>query len=222
MPTQHSQQLIHATCSESFAAQALSVTNPALHCIASHMHLLLLRSWRRCCEPCAPDNKQEASCTPFIDYGLLEFRPTGGCPRSCCADGCTAPVRVNGRDTTATGICAGHFVEMRGNDRRRSLLQAGGADELVMTPVAGSDELLTEVPADVIFLNDDGTVLKVNNATASSSSSSSSSPGRRLLSRDDDDHHDDGDCPRDYYSSGRDCAVGGCGKCCIKSSPPRP
>jgi hypothetical protein len=40
------------------------------------------REWlckaKGCCKPCAPNNAQEASCTKFIDYGMLEFRPTGG------------------------------------------------------------------------------------------------------------------------------------------------
>jgi hypothetical protein len=47
------------------------------------------REWlckaKGCCKPCAPNNAQGASCTKFIDYGMLEFRPTGGC-RSVFSD----------------------------------------------------------------------------------------------------------------------------------------
>jgi hypothetical protein len=147
---------------------------------------------------------QEASCTKFIDYGLLEFRPTGGCPRSCCADACTVEVKVNGQDKTAVGTCAGHFAEL--NSRRRALLQTTD-DVTPVTAVTNDDGLVTAVPDEVIFLNEDGTVLKVYNGT---DSSTDSTPGRRLLTDDDDE------CPDGWVSSGKDCSVGGCGKCCIK------
>jgi hypothetical protein len=183
----------------------------------SNSQLVSPRDWLcseiGCCKPCAPNNAAEASCTKVINStakagmlelrptgGMLELRPTGGCPRSCCADECTACVRVSGRDTTASGTCSGRFDELRG-DRRRSLLQAGDDVSTAASSVS-SDDVLIEVPEDVIFLNDDGTVLKMGNATTT--------PGRRLMT---DDH---GDCPNGWKDSGRSFAVGGCGKCCIR------
>jgi hypothetical protein len=90
---------------------------------------------------------------------------------------------------------------MRG-DCRRSLLQAGD-DISTAVSSASSDDVVMEVPEDVIFLNDDGTVLKMGTETTT--------PGRRLMT-------DDGDCPKGWANSGRSCAVGGCGKCCIKQA----
>jgi hypothetical protein len=182
--------------------------SPLQGLLNSNSQLMSPRDWLcseiGCCHPCAPNNAAEASCTKVISYtakaGMLEFRPTGGCPRSCCADECTARVRVWGRDYTASGTCSGRFDELRG-DRRRSLLQAGDDVGTAASSVS-SDDVLTEVPEDVIFLNDDGTVLKMGNATTA--------PGRRLMT----DDHDD--CPNGWMDSGRSCAVGGCGKCCIR------
>ncbi|KAF6259621.1 hypothetical protein COO60DRAFT_1460037 [Scenedesmus sp. NREL 46B-D3] len=132
-------------CKIEVVGGAGSATYATLGLLDSRRQLVSPRDWlcseKKCCKPCAPNNAQEASCTQFIDYGLLEFRPTGGCPRSCCADECTARVRVNGRDTTATGTCSGHFDELRGS-RRRSLLQA--ADDGTTSVTA---EVLAELSA---------------------------------------------------------------------------
>lgn len=112
-----------------------------------------------CCQPCAPENRAEVQCTKFIDYGTLEFRPTGNCPRSCCADECRVLWTEPGSRSAqwATGTCSSHFDE-EDDDRRRSLLQVA---EEAAAAAPDSELQVSEVPEDAIFLNDDGSMPEV-------------------------------------------------------------
>ncbi|WIA22482.1 hypothetical protein OEZ85_004778 [Tetradesmus obliquus] len=149
-----------------------------------------------CCHPCAPENRAEVQCTKFIDYGTLEFRPTGNCPRSCCADECRVLWTEPGSRSAqwATGTCSSHFDE-EDDDRRRSLLQVA---EEAAAAAPDSELPVSEVPEDAIFLNDDGSMPEVV----------ANQPGRRMLT--------DDECPSGWRDSGKSCALRGCGTCCIR------
>jgi hypothetical protein len=127
--------------------------------------------------------------TAPVNNGLLEFRPKGGCP--VCTSACKAWVQTGtifGFPVykQATGECS----ESSDFDSRRALLQDDAAVD--------DSEILTEVPADAIMLNDDGSEVVPP------------AEGRRL--------HTFNSCPRGWKNSWQHCSNDDCGYCCIRSS----
>uniref|UniRef100_A0A383V659 Pherophorin domain-containing protein n=1 Tax=Tetradesmus obliquus TaxID=3088 RepID=A0A383V659_TETOB len=197
------------------------------------------REWicqaKQCCEPCRP-GPQEPGCTKFIYYGMLEFRPTGGCPPQCCPEECTAHMRFKFgkifKTLAVKGTCSGRLS--RQGDKKpghhgiptRSLLSVN--DDVMEAAVLGKelDGIPEALLSEAAFLDFDGTIVRDANATAAGSVDPVTN--RRLKAwgrhgdkndKDDDkgDNDDDDDeCPRGWVSSKRPCEVTGCGVCCVR------